>query len=451
MKHIKNREEVEFDKEQKALKRRKNMPKRYRQKPVNRKAAFSEEELERYSPQEPVSKTTKSESIKRLITAAVICILCGCVVFVYANKDKISFEAISNWVNYDLLGKSRGEGYPVDINGTNIELGNVDLLDGKYFFYVSDTACVTLKSNGSELYSSQIRYSKPVAKVAGTYGIVYNLDGKGYQILTASGVQIDGTAENNIFYGTINKNGTYALITKSDGYLSKLYVYDKKGNLKYSYSFSEYYAYCADINDDGTQAIVGAVSTKNGAMQSLVYLLDLNSEEPTAVTSFDNSTVFSVEYLSNNIAAVICDDSSIVCNLKQGTQVKNEYDGRVLAEYCINNDTGCFALVLSRSGDGRMCDIDYYNSLGEKENTVSTDLKISSVSMYKDKIAVLAEGTIYEYNKEGELLYSADAGSSAKIIKLLSENEAYVVGISDIRFVDFRSRQQSSGEEASEN
>ena len=53
---MKNKEELEFDREQKELDRRKKKPKRYKQNPVDRNIAFNENELGKYSPSEPVSR-----------------------------------------------------------------------------------------------------------------------------------------------------------------------------------------------------------------------------------------------------------------------------------------------------------------------------------------------------------------------------------------------------------
>lgn len=444
MRHMKNKEELEFDREQKELDRRKKKPKRYKQNPVDRNIAFNENELGKYSPSEPVSKEVRSQSIKKIITAAAICLLCAFLVFMYANKDSFSFEAVSNWFNYELLGKNNGAGFPVKINGNTVNPENIDIIDGKYLAYVSDSNSVALKQNGSVLYDRRLTYSNPVARTNGTYNLIYSLDGKKYQVSTVGEVKIDSQTDDDIFYGAINKNGVFGLITKTDGYLSRLIIYDNKGKEIYSYYFSQYYAYCLDIRDDGKQALVGAVSSKNGKVLSAVYLIDFSSKEPQALTTFDNSTIYGVKYLSSGVAAVICDDSLAIYNARQNTIVKNSYNGRVLADCCINKQTGCVALALSRSGDGRMCDIDYYNSTGEKEASIETGLEIKSIDLYKNKIAVLSDGMVYEFDKLGQQLYCADAGGDSKAIKLIDDRNLYVIGISEARKLDLANPSEQS-------
>ena len=437
--HMKNIEDTKIANERYKLQRKKRNS--TKEKSANLEYAFNDEAIDLYSKKVEITEKDKKSALKRLLIALGLCVLCGVCVLCYANKDKLSVAYISDWVNYDLLGKSKDGTFPVDIVGTNIDEGNISLISNDYLAYVSNTNSVAIKKDGGNVYSRQIRYSKPVLKTDGEYCLIYNLDSNGYTLSNTKQVLLDNELENDIIFGTINKNGDYALITTTDSYLSKLSVYNSKGDFKYGYSFSEYYAYCVDINESGNQAIVGAIRSNDGVLQSAIYLLDFSKEEPTEVTTFDNYYVYDIKYITSDIASIIFDNNMVMYDTKNINMTLCEYGNKALTQYDCNDNTGCTTVVLSRSGDGRMCDIDYYNYNGVKENTISTDLKITAIDMYKDKVAVLSDGYIYEYDKLGNLKYTYYVGIDVESIKMISENHIYVIGINTIRMVDISESQ----------
>lgn len=442
--HFKSKEDLDIEKEQSELKKKKRPPKRFKAKPIDRDKVLDEDNIEKLSDQHPFTKDEKKASIKKIVLALVIILVCALGVFAYANKDNFSFDKVSEWFTYDVLGKSRGEGYPVNIVGSNLDEGNIGFIDG-YLCYVSDTASIALKSDGNEVYNRQIRYSSPIQATEGEYSIICNLNGTGFEIHKTSAVIYTGESTEKIFTADINSSGTYAIITQADGYLSKLYVYDKTNKLIFKYSFSKYYVYSIDISADGKKAVVGGISTENGAEQSAIFNLDFSSQDSVTPITFDNSLLYGVKYITGSTCAVICDDNIIFYNTATSEKNISDYNGRVLTEYAVNKDTGCVALALSRSGDGRNCDILYYNSLGQLENTISTDLKISSIDLYKNKIGIIADGHGYIFEKTGTQIESFTAGNDAKVIKFASDTEVYVIGISEIRLFDYRDYSAETG------
>ena len=63
------------------------------------------------------------QAVKKIVLGACIAIAAGLIVFAFANRDKLTWENISNWWTYDVLGNA-GHGYPVDIIGSEVSSGN---------------------------------------------------------------------------------------------------------------------------------------------------------------------------------------------------------------------------------------------------------------------------------------------------------------------------------------
>lgn len=409
---------------------------RYEQKkPKNDRDFLSYEELplEDYEAQTP--KVTKY-AVKRLFKAFLILIVCALAVFVFANREKLTYDTITNWFQYELLGQGSGGGYPASIVGTKVSDGNFVNTDS-YLAYASDTSFVTLSSNAYQISNRQLSYSKPVLRQNGNKIMVYNLGGTGFQINSVNENIYEGDAPDKILTCDIGQSGTYALVTQASGYLSKLYVYDNENKQKFTYSFADYTIYSAAVNQAGNGGVFCGISSKGGSASSALYILDFSSDKPKKVFEFDNNVICDIKYLSGDTIVAVGRTASYLIDVDTLKVTEKEYGQMLLTGYDINTDTGCFVVSLSRSGDGHSCDLLYFNWSGELVSTISTNYKITSVSLYKDRIAVLSGGTAHVYSKLGDKLFDADAGSDSRQIKLYNDNTAYILGITEIRQLTF--------------
>ena len=374
------------------------------------------------------------EAVKKILIGVCIALAAGLIVFAFANRDNLTWDNISNWWTYDVLGNA-GNGYPVNLIGTEVKSGNFAVNQG-HVAYASDTSFVTLISTGSEVANVQLRYSKPVMKSSGNRFLTYGIGTTGYQIQDFDGMLYSGEAEGAIYTADISSNGVYGIVTEGSGYLSVLYVFNSNNNRIYKYSFSEYYINSISLNSDGSGCVACGITSDNGAVKTGVYVLDFTKEEPVSQYSINGDTIVDSDYLNDNRIVLVGQSSSYVIKRGEENYVTVEYDSKTLANYCFNPDTNSFALALSKSGDGRSCAIEIYNDNGEKTSSIDTDYGAESISLYKGTVAILDGNTAYGFNSEGTQLYSCDTGTGSKRLILTSDNTAYVLSVNQVRFFD---------------
>lgn len=374
------------------------------------------------------------DSVKKILIGVCIALAAGLIVFAFANRDNLTWDNISNWWTYDVLGNA-GNGYPVNLIGAEVKSGNFAVNQG-HVAYASDTSFITLNSTGSEIANVQLRYSKPVMKSSGNRFLTYGIGTTGYQIQDFDGMLYSGEAEGAIYTADITSNGVYGIVTEGSGYLSILYVFNSNNNRIYKYSFSEYYINSITLNSDGSGCVACGISSDNGAVKTGVYVLDFTKEEPVSQYSINGDTIVDSDYLNDNRVVLVGQSSSYIIKRGEENYVTVTYDGKTLANYCFNPDTNSFALALSKSGDGRSCVIDIYNDNGEKTSSIDTDYGAESISLYKGTVAILDGNTAYGFNSEGTQLYSCDTGTGSKRIILTSDNTAYVLSVNQVRFFD---------------
>ena len=339
-----------------------------------------------------LEKTEMSPAaVKKIIISVCVVLAAGLVVFAFANRDRLSPESIANWWTYDVLGNA-GNGYPVSITGTEVNTNNFVLSDG-HIAYSSDTSFVTLNSSGSDIFSTQLKYSKPILVSNKNMFLTYDLGGKGYEV------------------NSLDKQ-LFASNTDDD-------------------------IYTADIASNG-------ITTENGKVISAVYMLDFSKQEPEQVIKIDGDVIIASKYLTDNRVALVGNTASYVVKKGDENFVTNSYESMTLSNYYFNMDTLTYAVALSRSGDGRSCSVYTYDSNGSQKSKIDTDSKADAISVYKDKIALLDGNTANVYNTKGDKVFATETGAGSKNIILSSDTTAYVLSVNQIRFIELNNNQKAT-------
>lgn len=393
-------------------------------------------------------KTNLSPKAKKKIVLGICAVLlAGLVVLAFSNRDKLSWDNISVWWNYDVLGNA-GKGYPVNIIGSEVEARNFSVNQGRVA-YASDTSFITLNSSGSEVANVQLRFSMPVMKYADNKYLTYGIGEKSYQIHDYDKNLFSGDAEGIIYTGDIASNGVYCIVSEGNGFFSQLCAYDKNNNRIYKYSFSEFYITSVALNSDGTRCVACGMTSDNGAVKTGIYVLDFKQEKPVSQYSIADDAVMDCKYIGGNRSVFIGEKSAYVITDGSKDYKTVSYSDKLLVNYCFSPSENSFVLALSKSGDGRSCTLVRYNNSGDETLTVDNPYGAESLSVFKGTIAVLDGNNIYSYNSEGRLAFTGDAGTGARSLIMTADNKAYVLSVNQIRLISLdRYSPDASGDSA---
>lgn len=416
-----------------------------RRRAQKKRGALSLEDLplEVYREEELPPRVKVPRTWLRVAAILLVCVV-GMLCFVY--RDYLSPERVSGWVQDTLLGMGSGSGYPTPIVGSEVLASNFQLMD-KDLAVVSDTSFVSLNRTAKELANRQHSFGNPVLKVAGGNALIYNQGGSTLQVETRSQTVLkrdkENTLEQRILAADISDDGIYAVLTEASGYFSEMTVYpktiasDKPDEYLYRYWFSDYYMNAIALNAQGRQAAVGGLNANNGQMESALYLFDFSSgtlETKPADFLFPDMVILDMSFLSNGNIAVVCDQQLSIINPATKEKVDYPYNQRTLSCFSINKGSGV-TLALSKSNDGRACDVVYVDTSGAVKTEVSTPYKVISVAQNGDTLALLSGGYVYLYSTAGEPISENEAGLDARKVLLPTADEAYILGISEIRSI----------------
>ena len=342
-------------------------------------------------------------AVKKIIFGVFGVILLALIVFAFANRERLTWENINVWWNYEVMG-TRGKGYPVNFVGSEVAAGNVAVYQGR-IAYASDTSFVSLNSSGGEQ-----TFDKSV---------------------------FAGNAEGGILAGDIASNGKYCLAVEGKGFFSELYAFDANNNRVFKYSFSEYYITSVAMNLNGSGCVACGVSDNNGEIKACAYVLDFTREAPVAKYDIEGDFVIDCKYISSRRCVLVGGANVYLVKTDEDRIDVVDFEGKTLKNYSFDPTHNTFSLALSKSGDGRRCDLVIYDENGEKQVIADSDYGCESLSSFKGVVATLDNNTIYVFDSARNQYYSCYAGAGAKRILLFSEREAYVLSVTQIRRIDF--------------
>ncbi len=394
--------------------------------------SYEDAPLKDYGDSEPAPQ----HLTKKFIKVFVILFISVVVVLALTNLDNLTSDNISHWFQYDLLGKTEGEGYPIKFSGISVDNGGFEVMDGCPV-YCSDTSLVVLNSNAGEYLNTHHSFANPIVRTNSGYSVVFNSDATGYKIINRDSVVYTGSVSKKIFDADVASNGTYAILTRGNDYLSELNVYKSDNSKKYEYSFAEYYVNSVSINSDGTRAVLGGVSAKDGGLVSAVYILDFGQDSYLQKYEFEDSFIYSVEYLDNGNVIAIGSNAAYYIDIEKSKQTVFDYDMKTLTNYTVDGKYGA-VLSLSSDTDGRTGSVFTLSTEGKKTEQIDIDGKVLSLDYTDNSIAVLTSGKVMVYNLKGKLIKSVETASDSRKIRFSDSNTVYVLGTSLISKLDVK-------------
>lgn len=427
-KEIKREEQL---KEKNAKKLEKLMKKKQKREKKSDRKALPYEDM---PPDESVDTHHKKPaklSNKRIIAIVLILVIVFGAVFVFANSDKMSWHNIRNYVKYGILNQNSDESFPISVQGDNVDIGNFVRM-GQDICYASDTKMQIINNYGRTEYTTQHGFTNPVLSACERYALTFSLGGTGFQVSNYDSTVYTGDTEERLLTADIIDNGTYALVTTGNGYLSKMQVFDKENEKIFGYSFADYYVTSVSLAPNGKAAVVTGLSALNGSEISSIYVLDFTKDKPVYIEELTDNIFYDIQYLNDTYAAAVGSAAVCTINTKSGDVNKTMYNGSHLTSYAFNRDTDNFSISISHSGDGRNCEILSFKTNGQLSESFETEYMVKCISTYKGRVALLTPDVIYLYSKSGEFVSQKEISNEPLAIVLYTTSDAYVLDTNEI-------------------
>ena len=404
------------------------------------KAEKAEEKEEKKSSSKTAkakAKAKKGEKVSKLITSRRIVLGSICVLLVavivsvlWVNRYNLSPTHISNWFQTKLLGIGIGDGYPVELTGSNAKVGNFFSYDGNCAV-LSDTVLTVHNATGDETVSVRHSYNNPSMDEASGRFVIYNQGAEGYSVYSPEKGAEKFTANFGVAVADIADNGRYSVVTYPDDYASVMEVYNLDHELIYTYKFADGYVTAMSLRDDGYMAAVATVYAGHGELYSKISVLDLSKTSPVAEYVMNGDLVTSVHWGGSCVYAV--GDTKLSVSDSNYNFTDYEYEGKQLtAVFSKGNKMYVSISGYSYAGASTLLIFDR----SAEPLTIDIADRITDISASGSVVAVLAGDMVHSFDSlSGVELGDAQSGSDAHAIAMVNESSCYVLGAKEIRCV----------------
>lgn len=394
------------------------------QENISHQGDFYDEDIEEFIKEENAIDPRNKKTIIRLGIILLTLIIAMVVVF---NWQNLTFSNLKKWVSTSISGTGFGDGFPVTITGTDVDVGNF-VVEASDCVTLSDTTFVIINSTGNTTVSVGHSYNSPMLSANSGNYLVYDIGSTGYTVIDEDGEYEKITMSNNITTGSMSSSGVYGIVTQSEEYTSELSVFDTKDQLIYTYKFSSDYVTSLSLNDDGTKCVITSINSSDGSMYSNIQVLSFDNTDPVAkYVSTGNLIVQS--YWSGSNVYCVGDQSTVVFNQSYDFH-EYSYDGKMLTTMTMENGRAFVAVSgYEYSGASTLL---VFNGTGEP-SYIETENKIDDISSYGSEVVILTNHMVEGYDlyslKNNE---SCEVGYDTKGVSMINESEIYTVGISEI-------------------
>lgn len=379
------------------------------------------------APKRQKKKMTLSlKNAKTLKVLAVVFVILLLVVIGAAQFGGVTFATIGDSIRTSLAGVGSGEGYPYRMNGVEISdagMTNSDLV------LIYDDSVKVLDSTAKELSNIAHKYNHPVMSSNSGRVLLYDEGGKSFRVQSKTRILYEKELEHIIYTGAMGKDGTVALATSASGAESMLTVFDNDKDEVFVWKCSKEHIISCDVSDNGRLFAVSVMGVDNGSIYSKIYIFNKDKTEAQATFEYKDSSVSSVQFLSNETLFVLGNN---VCQIINGNEVKEQIDVSINTPsrlYISDNNTAI--LVLSKYSSTTQKIIKVYNKSGVELFTQEIDGLVKSVSTDGKYIAVLTDDNVQIFNRKGDSVGSADVNTDAEEV-IVSSRNTYVYSLDKI-------------------
>ena len=378
-------------------------------------------------------KTPKKKNlILRILAFLVTLILIACAIFLVANRDKLSMDAVKRYFAYHSLERTdsgRAESFDYSPSATDVfaAVGN-DLL-------VCSTGGVRLYSGGGVCYVEETMVlEQPAIEVCGETAAVWSVGGDTvylYRDRERYGVLND--LNGSILSVRLNSSGWLAVTTRSSGYKAVVAVYNSELTRLMDFRLSDSFVNDAVVTDDCNSLAVTSLGQQSASFESTLSLYDISSRQESGV-EYDLIPSMSAS-LGNNVILDLNGDSAVWCIGDTGISVLQDssietwsYQEQHLKNYAFSEEFA--AVLVGKYRAGSQAELYTIDSQGTPSVGRVISEQVLSLSACGKYVAVLTADRLDIYTQSLDRYATLEGTSGAQKVLMRDDGTALLIGSS---------------------
>lgn len=299
----------------------------------------------------PDSSASKFKLIRggkrnRQTQAIVLCSAISVFLVLIAVLNLLAPAGLIEGTKVFFAGIGRSGGFPIQRSSTAYsELRSC----GSDAVLLTDSSVFCYTSSGKLVYTQQHTYQNPAISTSASRTIVYDRSGAKYMVLNRTGVLYEDKAQGDIITATVGDDGSFAISTYSEEYVSVVTVYGANGKKKFQFKSSECYITSLALSPNGRRIGVGEVKAQGGEYLIRLKVFSVTEKEPLTKAELSGSFLLSLSWLHENSLGAVTDNGYFVMDA-DGKTKSYPYHAEQLVSFD-NTNSSHTALLLTRYHD----------------------------------------------------------------------------------------------------
>ena len=370
------------------------------------------------------------------IALAVIVVLS--LLFIAARSlGNITFSKAADYISQSFSNLKPGDGYPVQMGSGTVD--NMTSLGGN-LAVLRDDGLILLNSTAKEINSYQHSYSKPVLNCISNRFLLTDRTTGRFFIADSNEVLFESQLEKEVFCSTLGEKGNFAFSCAADDAASVLKVYSSSYDNEFTFKCSEEYIISASISQNGKYIAAVGIGSKNAAVYSTVYIIDIKDQKVLSQLPINAAKVNTIYFTENDIAVAVAESSYYIIEIakdKAEIVLDNKVENHVIASFtpCEN---GCFSMVFTKFGSIDSDILVFFDSSGKEKFNIETKTNVDCVDV-SDKYVCFTDSNniVYSYNYSGKLIGKTQLDMNAQQLTVIGKY-AYALCYGDLLRLDVK-------------
>ncbi len=240
-------------------------------------------------------------------------------------------------------------------------------------------------------WEKNVSIIEPILKCEGEYILLAQRDGTKFVLYRDSEEIYFKNTDDNILTANVSANGDVVLVTDKNGYKGAVNVYNKRGDVAFSWLSGNAFVISADIAAQSRRVAVALLNTDD-TVTSSVQMFDIKKPDSYAQYDLDDAIIYNVDFKDDYLS--VFSDKALVGMAKSG-KIMYTIDFGAAEPSLSNIDENGDKVLVFTSDNIPMINI--YNKRGKLKNTISA----SKLPNFADVI----EGNVI-YNVDREVFLS---------------------------------------------
>lgn len=282
-------------------------------------------------PKGRVAAVRRRKLLRRVRRVAVLALVLLVVLFFASGSYLTAATYLSDAYDSLHMMARPGDGYPMSFGMTGFV--SAQQMGGGGFAVLGDKELAIVSGSGAELWRVKHGYVMPGMSAGNARVVLYSRGGKEYTVESRSKTIASLTTEHDIQFAEMSPGGWLALVTASR-FRTDLLIYDPTYNAAeapaFSWQVKDVKPVLASFAKDNRHLVLGCVTTKDGAMASVLYLLRVDRDSVQAEIWQEGAMLLRADYLDGGRVLAVYDRLAVLYNQKGEELARYEYGERRL-------------------------------------------------------------------------------------------------------------------------